>query len=278
MSIARLLRRAKSPDAPEKLADVLDKEITRKQPPFSLLRVRAAAQTLHTLLHGEEFSRDQLWRSFFELHDAMYASDSRAAEVFHPSSLEEACSRQLYYELSKTPVSDLTLKKHDGPLQRTFDQGTWFHTYVQYNLYRAGVLEASEVPVVSKKWRINGKVDGILKPSATRKRRVLEIKTAASYSFSKLGGKPFKKHIYQASLYADLLGLEQIHFLYYNKENSQLAEFVVDKDKAMLEDAYNKMQGILLDVSFGTAPSRRCASIISENALKCPFKTHCFHA
>lgn len=212
---------------------------------------------------------------FNVLYDQLSNTRPRAKGVFHPSSLEGDCPRMLWYEIQEEPITDKVFRGIDAKLQRTFDQGTWFHLYIQQKLINAGVLEKAEVLVHDEEWKISGRGDGIvLMPD----RRLLEIKTCSSFSFKKALIGPFETHKKQVCVYQTILqktypDLKHVHFLYFNKDTSEMIEHLYVPEKEIIDAQFGKMKLVLESKS---EPKRDCANNSCPQAMNCPYRTKCF--
>lgn len=279
-NIAKILRGISSEKA-EKLSvvDALNKACTEgvtSSGAFSVIAIRRELKSLLRMVEAEEFNRDAFFSEFNKFYSIVMAPDKRAKGVFHPSQLLDGCPRQMTYDLRKTPPTDRVSRPIGAELQRTFDVGTWYHLYIQAILYRIGYLEQAEVPVVNKEKYLNGKADGVFKEEVFGERVVLEIKTMNNWNFSKAVFKPFKKHEFQASLYARELGIKKVLYLYINKDTSEIREFLMPLNEEQLAIADKKMGTVISHVDSGTLPIRTCESKFDDNALACPFATLCF--
>jgi len=241
---------------------------------FSLTGMKRTTKEI--VKHLDDFNREAFFVEMFKLYNLAMAPDVRAKNVFHPSSLLEDCPRKLTYDLLKTPPSDITYRGVTGGLQRIFDVGTWYHLYLQNILYKIGLLENSEVPVVNKDRFINGKADGLFKFEVFGAKTVLEIKSMNSFMYSKAIFRPFKKHEAQASLYAKELGATMVLYLYINKDTSEMKEFLMPLHEEMLGQQYTKIDKVVEHVKAKTLPPRTCADKVCDKALACPFRTLCF--
>lgn len=243
---------------------------------FSLIKIRAGLKRMIEITEDECFNRELFFKEFNELYNRVMAPDVRAKGVFHPSQLMDGCARMMYYELLGKKPSDDVGAKFSGAIQRVFDVGTWYHLYIQNILYNIGYLEQAEVPVVNKEKYLNGKADGMFKESVFGEKVVLEIKTMNNWNFSKAIFKPFKKHEFQASLYARELGAKKVLYLYINKDTSELREFLMPLSEEQLELADKKMEKVISSVKEGVPPRRTCSDKLCDRAITCPFATMCF--
>lgn len=243
---------------------------------FSMVGITRQLRRMQELAETDDFNRDQFFQEFHKLYSLVMAPSKRATGVFHPSQLLTGCARQMAFDLLKTSPTDEVYRGIGAELRRTFDVGTWYHIYMQNILYSLGLLEQAEVPVVNKERYINGSADGVFKKEVFGEKVVLEIKTMNSWMFSKAVFAPFEKHEFQASLYARELGAEKVLYLYINKDNSEIRDFLRPLNKAQLKKADEKMDMVIAAVKSGELPKRTCKDKMCDNALACPFSTLCF--
>lgn len=243
---------------------------------FSVIGIKRQLKAMLSELEKGDFNRDNFFSEFNTLYSLVMAPDKRAKGVFHPSQLLDGCSRQMAFDLLNTEPSDEIKRAIGGALQRVFDVGTWYHIYMQNILYRLGYLKAAEVPVVNKEKYLNGKADGVFKKEVFGEEVVLEIKTMNNWNFSKAIFKPFKKHEFQASLYARELGIKKVLYLYINKDTSEIRDFLMPINEEQLELADKKMNKVISHVKEKTLPKRSCSDKFCDAAIVCPFATLCF--
>lgn len=243
---------------------------------FSIVGIKRQLKNLLSLMEADDFDRDRLFSEFNTLYSLIMAPDKRTKGVFHPSQLLDGCMRQMTYDLMKATPTDVTVRPIGAELQRTFDVGTWYHIYMQSILYKIGYLEQAEVPVINKDKYLNGKADGVFKKEVFGEKVVLEIKTMNNWNFSKAVFKPFKKHEFQASLYARELGIKKVLYLYINKDTSEIREFLMPINEEQLAIADEKMETVIAHVRSKTLPIRSCTDKFCDNALACPFMSLCF--
>lgn len=243
---------------------------------FSVIGIKRQLKSMLSELDKGDFNRDNFFSEFNTLYSLVMAPDKRAKGVFHPSQLLDGCSRQMAFDLLNTESSDEIKRSIGGELQRVFDVGTWYHIYMQNILYRLGYLKAAEVPVINKEKYLNGKADGVFKKEVFGEEVVLEIKTMNNWNFSKAIFKPFKKHEFQASLYARELGIKKVLYLYINKDTSEIRDFLMPINEEQLELADKKMNKVISHVKDKTFPKRSCVDKFCDQAIVCPFATLCF--
>lgn len=281
-SLGRILRGISDKESPDKKVSVIDAinkacaDGVTAAGAFSVLGIKRKLKLLMKMMDSDEFDRDKFFLEFFNLYSLVMAPDKRAKGVFHPSQLLDGCMRQMTYEILGTEPTDKKLKVIGAELQRTFDVGTWYHIYMQAILYNIGWLEQAEVPVVNKKKYINGKADGVFKTEIFGEKVVLEIKTMNNWNFTKAIFKPFKKHEFQASLYAREIGATKVLYLYINKDTSEIREFLEPVNTEQLAIADKKMDKVISHVGAKTLPPRSCSDKFCDGALACPFTSLCF--
>lgn len=271
MSLARILKSNKVNDTD--IVSIIDKQCLSRGS-FDFEAIRDSIDELKVYADKDVRSNDEFMKLFFQLYSNVYGEPKRSKGKFHPSGIMADCERKLYFEFSGFPETDIIKNRINGKLQRIFDVGTWWHTYIQICLWKAGILEQSETPVVNRKRRISGHADGVLR---LNKRTLLEIKTMNSFSFAKGKHKPFESHQIQAGTYATELGIDQICFLYINKDTSDIVSHIVPVDKKLVGKAYDKMDEVLEAVEDKIAPARiHCTSDSSPMAKNCPYSIQCF--
>ena len=243
---------------------------------FSIIGIKRQIKNVTRILSEESFNRDDFFSEINTLYSLVMAPDKRATGVFHPSQLLDGCLRQMVYDINGTIPSDKVSRHVGAALQRTFDVGTWYHIYMQCILYKIGYLAQAEVPVVNKEKFLNGKADGLFKEEVFGEKVVLEIKTMNNWNYTKAVFRPFKKHEFQASLYARELGAKKVLYLYINKDTSEIKDFLMPINEEQLEIADKKMNAAIKHAKDGTLPSRSCEGKFCDNAFACPFASLCF--
>ena len=237
--------------------------------------IKVAAKKLLSLT--DSLDRSKFFPAFFKFYSAAMSPSERAKGVFHPSQLLTQCKRQMCYDLLGTTPSDKIVSRGiSGPLQRTFDVGTWYHVYIQNILYETGLLDQAEVPVVNKDRYITGSADGTFKVEVFGEKVVLEIKTMNDLFFKRAIFKPFKKHEFQASIYARELGANKVLYLYINKNTSEIKDFLRPIDTEQLEEADKIMNAVIGAVKEKNVLPRECDDKFCDNAMLCPFASLCF--
>lgn len=206
----------------------------------------------------------------FKLYGFLSSEKKRLVNRIHPSSIRKECVRKVYYDL--TGAESNSTSGHSAGLQRIFDVGTFWHIYVQHKLHQSEIPFKSEVPVINEDLFINGSTDGVL---SLEEDYLLEIKSMMSFQFSKLT-TPVEDHVFQASLYATVLGIKNIVFLYINKDSGEFKEYIVKTSKPLVREAVQIISDVKKAVEEKTAPNRVCLNEYTNVALACPYRDTCF--
>lgn len=194
------------------------------------------------------------------------------------------CERFLYfYRSGVKPDEGFAAITDDNRMQRLFDLGSMIHLYLQYNLYKVGILSAFEVRVEDPVYNISGYCDGKILFTgvdedgvAYDEEMVLEIKSINSFQYGKLRG-PLAAHIRQGSVYAHYLDTQRMCIMYYNKDTSALKIYVREKSEDYVAMTQQILKRVLFRVKVQRPPDRVvCNSDDCERAAKCPFKNTCF--
>lgn len=272
MSFAKTILAIKNKEAgtaPVSLVEAI-RQKTFNPAPFSKKRTRILLKNMLSALEADDL--EEIRELFTDLYGQMVNVNPRAEHVFHPSSVEDDCPRRLFFDLAKTPKSDRVIRSFTFENLVTFDQGHWFHLWVQQKLKEAGMLKKAEQRVHDAEWKIDGRTDGDLHEPAGA---VLEIKTMGSFQFKKLmvTRKPLEKHKKQAGLYAHFLKKEWVVFIYFNKDTSQFFEYHWKVEYDLIEPILKKMQSV---IKAKKLPARHCSKDTCPRAMECPWRSHCF--
>jgi hypothetical protein len=279
MSLAKILSRGTKTGVPS-IINIIDRQIVQEQVKlWSKRRVLYASNKFITLLKTSN-DKHAIQDAFDDLVEEYNLPGSRVDNYLHPSELWSGCFRALYYKVGKFPITN-TPEPPSPKSQRIFDVGTFYHRYIQRILKNAGYLKWSEVRILNVTRNITGHADGIL--ILLGEDFILEIKSANMRSFDavKKNNAPLEQHIFQASIYAKELGIKKILFLYINKNDGDMVEFLVDettpKYKALQREAYDKVDLINVAVQEKKPPDRICKLPTEDRALKCSFCNLCFN-
>jgi CRISPR/Cas system-associated exonuclease Cas4 (RecB family) len=190
----------------------------------------------------------------------------RRTEIFHASTIGTisgkslcgkytmGCARVLYYDVTGAPSEGAI----DPRLRRIFDTGSAVHAQLQG--YLEVIAEQSdgeyifepEVDInpqsneVADMLNISGHTDGdnIVTTKKDKVRFLLEIKTINDAGYKKTKG-PHPEHLIQGTVYQKCLDVPLIVFLYYNKNDSSMAEFVVEYDERRWQAVVDKLDMVM---------------------------------
>jgi len=239
--------------------------------PRTVTGMRYAVEKFYNLVMGGRWNEEEFWSAYYALQAVVTGEGYRRGRIIHPSTFHKDCYRRVYYELSGVEPTEEII--HDPRLQRIFDVGKFWHSYVQSRLFKTGRLVGAEVPVRHKGLMIDGRADGILDFDGARV--LLEIKTMFGMGFNRLK-KPMEDHVYQSSVYAKILGLEQILILYINKDTCEFKEFLMEPNQDYYSEVVEGIYEIKECLRTVTVPERICSDKYCSRAHGCNYKTHCF--
>ena len=195
----------------------------------------------------------------------------------------------------------------DARLQRIFDFGTAVHEFVQNNWFSdwligewqcvsCGAIWQGKRPAscgnscVSTDFRykeikmhldthnLSGHTDGVL--DIDGKHVLLEIKTCSSKQYEvivNMRKSPLQAHIDQVQLYMWLLGVERAVVIYLEKDESLIAQFVVEKDDMVAEAFIKRVTQARDGMINKVVPDRElCDSATCSRAKACSTRALCF--
>jgi len=153
--------------------------------------------------------------------------DIRKTHIFHVSSIHKR-SKELYYEY-------LNIKKceYGTRIMRIFDNGKDVHKRIQG--YLGKNITDIEKKVQNKEYGIEGHIDGICKG------KIIEIKSINKKQFYDLT-EPLIDHLIQINMYMFCTKIKEGIILYECKDNQELKEFQVKKDKKIIREMLRKIK------------------------------------
>lgn len=191
-------------------------------------------------------------------------NDHRRSNVFHPSSIGSlsgkslcgkypvGCGRFLYYDYIGAESEGAI----EPRLRRIFDTGSAVHGQLQAYLAeiarRSGGTEEFTPEAffepgsneVADMFDIAGSTDGIyLIHEPVQVRFGVEFKTINDAGYSKTSS-PHPEHLIQGTVYQKCLDLPVMVFVYYNKNDSSMAEFVQIYDERRWEAITQKLDRV----------------------------------
>lgn len=216
----------------------------------------------------------------------------RRTHIFHASSIGNqsgkslcgkypmGCGRELYYSL----VGEESKGAWDPRVRRILDTGTAVHAQLQ--AYLTEIAERSdgafefhpEVDInpdnneVADRYDISGHTDGDCRAREKDDivRFLLEIKTINDAGYQKTTG-PHPEHKVQGTIYQACNDVPVIVFLYYNKNDSSLAEYVHLFDADIWEAITTKLDYVRAEAVAGEKPGQE----VGFQCRRCSYKTVC---
>jgi CRISPR/Cas system-associated exonuclease Cas4 (RecB family) len=189
----------------------------------------------------------------------------RRTGIFHASTVGSSsgkslcgkytvgCGRQLYYDYTSAPSEGAW----EPRMRRLLDTGSAIHAQLQaYLEIIASRSEGTEkftpeadidpdVNPIAQQMDLSGHADGIYQITTTpdRVRFGVEIKTINEAGYQKTNS-PHQEHITQGTIYQKCLDLPLMVFLYYNKNDSSIAEFIQVFDEKRWQAIVDKLNSV----------------------------------
>jgi len=262
------------------ILDALDAQLNKKV--YSFETIADASLDIYKALTDASLSpqlkKEQLVYLYADLLEVMSGERIKSADYvpskkLYPSTLMSDCLRRIWLEHNDVPMSDPENTFINPQLQRIFDVGNFWHGYIQTKLLKAKILIKSEFPVKDENLIISGRCDGLIKLG--RHERVLEIKTISGAGYYALT-EPREKDVFQANLYAGILGIKKITIVFLNKDSGDIRSFNVDFDKQQFDETVALIERIKEEIKAPMPPKPDCKNRHTQNAGKCQWCTVCF--
>ena len=167
------------------------------------------------------------------LKDLVMRGARRDSSVFSPSAATSCQRRQVIDKFSQFPQIPIT----EPRVLKFFDDGRWRHLRWQMVFYKMGIVESMEIFQSEGKLGYGGSYDVMVKmrlPSKKKTRRVvIDIKGthASSANNIKFTGTPLYSNRVQLVIYMHLNNVDVGILWYENKNNQDIVEVVVERDK-----------------------------------------------
>jgi len=227
--------------------------------------------------------------------DIQLGDSGRRTHVFHASMIGEksgkqddfpmGCQRKLFYSYTGAPSEGAV----DPKLRRIFDTGTAVHSQLQ--AYLSLIAQRSEGEIeftpeagvnpknnaVADKYDISGHTDGIVQVTTPQGvvRFGLEIKTINDAGY-KTTNSPHGHHLTQATVYQACFDLPLFLFLYYNKNDSKMSEFIHVFDPRRWDAIQRRLNNVRAAAMSDGVPDRetswQCATCNWKGVCKPPKK------
>lgn len=214
----------------------------------------------------------------------------------HPSGVMD-CLKSLYYACAGRATEHFRFI--DPELQRIFDMGHGWHHIMQDFYGKKGAWchpesYHSEVEInpdddtypLAKQYMIRGHADALLTDYQIRDvpnvgdvsvRLVHEYKTIGSSGYKKLT-RPKPEHIWQATIYSAVLDAPFVVYPYTNKDNSQIADYVLPFNQRLWEDEITKkIEAVLSYSRAGVDPpwEMTSAQLNPRECFECGYRNIC---
>ena len=185
---------------------------------------------------------------------------------FYPSGFGYDCDRSMALKFCKAPTSPTD---RDPRLEIIFKIGDGIHDQLQslfekFAKHRGWLFE-SEVRIKPDEnpWFVSGRVDGILVQPLGPRRKGIEIKSINDRDFNALHKAPKREHIEQGNCYVGLKNLNEMHYIYVNKDKSTLKEFIQPPNEALFRESMSRLEHIVLTMQGNRFPvcancTKRC--------------------
>lgn len=195
------------------------------------------------------------------------------------------CSRELFYSLTGADAE----KSFDPRRRRILDTGTALHSMLQAYLSTYAQLHSDtesftpeadinpELNDIASMFDISGHSDGeyTIRTPTWGVRFGVEIKTINDNGY-KATNRPHQEHLVQGTIYQKCLDLPVMLFLYYNKNDSSMAEFIQVYDPVIWSAVEAKIKHIRPYALKGTPPEQevtvKCGTCIYKHICKPPMK------
>lgn len=208
--------------------------------------------------------------SLIGLIEEVLEAKTKNPNYFRPSMLA-GCDRANVFHYTQAPHHP---PRMNGRMQRILDNGEAVHKVVQGYLadHREWFFAPeTRVFVQVAGMLVRGSCDGVLIRRSDGYRFGIEIKTINSSGFSGLRG-PLEKHVFQASIYARLMGLDWIKVLYWDKDKQGMKEYDVAVSQARYETMVKRVVHLKQFVTAGTLPpydARTCDTEFCHSVDEC---------
>jgi hypothetical protein len=168
---------------------------------------------------------------------------------FYPSKWGD-CDRSMALEFLKAPQNFVA---HDPRLKITFEFGNALHESLQ-KLFRRHAehkgwefLDEVRITRDSNPWFVSGRIDGVHYRPMEDRRSSVEFKSINDSGFASLWNGPLNNHLTQGNLYLGLApySIDEMHYIYVNKNTSAMKEFVRPFDKGLFRHDLKRIEKIL---------------------------------
>jgi hypothetical protein len=185
------------------------------------------------------------------------AQQIRSTGSFNPSAMD-GCKRAMAYNYLRAPVNEV---HHEPRLMITFELGHYIHERFQILFERMAKRKSWQfIPEMRilrtlNPWFVSGRCDGLF-VLTDKTKEGLEIKSIHQDGFNRLYDRPLYEHQHQGNIYQGLLKTPRMHYMYVNKNNSQIKTFAVPFDRALFDNTMLSVERILMKIQRHQLPKR----------------------
>lgn len=220
------------------------------------------------------------------------AESRQPSQTYKPSSMN--CIRNMYYQVTGVPqdegvtpytlvgicnsgsdIHERTQKYVDAMKEHGFDcEYIDVGEYVKSrNLDRIDVVDKQgmETKLYHKSYNMSFLCDGIIRYKG--RYYILELKTESSYKWQKREGVD-PKHFAQGTAYSIAFGLNQVIFVYINRDVLDMKSYMFEPTEDMKRELLNKILTCDSYVQKGEVPPKP-AKIAKATCTYCSYREHC---
>lgn len=225
----------------------------------------------------EERSPEHEFHLIDEIHEYLMTPEAqglRSTGSFNPSGLT-GCKRAMAYNYLKAPVNEVNFEPR---LMITFELGHYIHERFQDMFERMAkrkgwqFIPEMRILRTMNPWFISGRCDGLFILNDGTKEGI-EIKSIHKEGFNRIYDRPLFEHQHQGNIYSGLLKFNRMHYMYVNKDSSQIKTFAVPFDRELFDSTMGSVERILLKLQAGKLPKRITPDCHDK---KCKFLTVCY--
>lgn len=248
--------------------------------------INTPPENVHAIIpHINRFLEIHPYAGKYEVDDRQHVSSAsnRRNLKWHPSSDCMKCERLLYYERDEAaPPMD---RYFEPRLRAIFKEGAAIHAMIQAWFVAMNELDGfpkligNEVRIDDGNLNISGYIDSVVCFGAERPSNesstILEIKTINDYQFQQLKA-PKPEHKMQVGAYMAATGIPESIVLYYNKNTSDMKEFLVKPFD--MQNVFMRWQNVQVALDAGSPEMlQRACKCGSKQWKECPARDICFN-
>jgi hypothetical protein len=226
------------------------------------------------MVHGDEAIPPEIMEILIPL---MTTPPRERSKSFSSSSAGFCHRRQVLGYLGIQTIGAI-----DPQLQNIFNDGKWRHLRWQAMLLQAGLLDDVEFPLVWKKMRSRGTMDGhgVVGDDHPRndwrgKEYGFELKGVSAWQFPRLKKDDEIKedHLNQVNRYFLMSGLDLFIILYEDKSTQAWWEWVIEPDEQIMEEQREELEILNQSVDDKVLPPvlPSCRARTGPQFKECPY-------